>query len=178
MCQNAAATAASLLKAEEPSLKALLSYLDQTNTPAGIGVVTAFDAAVTSLQNWKSGTPAQNVLQLIGDFVTGFDALAASLPLPPNVVLLVDVISAGVQAAIGIVTANSPIPTPAPASANASSDESVAAYQAQVASETEAKVAALVPNFHRSIWHSAAHQYKNVWNNAVTSGGFPPAMKI
>lgn len=174
MCQNAAPTAASLMQAIEPTIVSLLTLENLTNTTNGIAAITAYKEALIALQNWKQGTTAQNVLQLIGDFQTVFN----TLPIPPTAQTLANIILAGVEAVIGVVTANSPVPTPAPASANASAEETTASYQAQVAAETEAKVAALVPDFKRSIWHSAAHQYKGVWNNAVASGGFPPAMKI
>lgn len=180
MCQNANKTAASLMAAIEPTLKSLLAFLGQTSTPAGIAVITAYDAALTALQNWQSGTVAQNVLQLITDFQTAFNALASSIVLPPGVVTLVNIILAGIEAVIGVIEANSPAPpapVPVPAGATASVEETQAAHQAAVAADTEKKVLALVPGFKRSIWHSAASQYKSEWNNAVKVGGFPSALK-
>lgn len=174
MCQKAAATAASLMAAIEPTIVSLLTLENLGNAPNGIAAISAYNAALIALQNWKQGTTAQNVLQLIGDFQTVFN----TLPIPPADVALANIILAGVEAVIGVVTANSPQPIPAPASATASEEESTAAYQAQVAAETESRVAALVPDFKRSIWHSAAHQYKNTWNDAVKSGGFPATMKL
>lgn len=177
MCKNATSTAASLMLAIEPTLKSLLGFLGQTSTPEGIAVITAYNAALTALQNWTSGTAAQNVLQLISDFVTGFNALANTITLPPGVVTLVNIISAGIEAVIGVITANAPAP-PAPAGATATAEEITAAHQAAVAADTEKKVSALVPGFKRSIWHSAASQYKSTWNDAVAKGGFPSALKV
>ena len=174
MCTKAAATAASLMAAIEPTIVSLLTLENLNNTTNGIAAITAYKAALIALQNWKQGTTAQNVLQLIGDFQTVFN----TLPIPPTAQTLANIILAGVEAVIGVVTANSPAPTPAPAGATATEEESTAAYQAQVAAATEAAVAKLVPHFKRSIWHSAAHQYKSTWNDAVATGGFPPAMKI
>ena len=172
MCQKAAATAASLLAAIEPTIVSLLTLENLTNTTNGIAAITAYKAALIALQNWKQGTTAQNVLQLIGDFQTVFN----TLPIPTTAQTLANIILAGVEAVIGVVTANSPAPTPV--AGTASEDESRVQYQLNVAAETEAKIAALVPDFKRSIWHSAAHQYKSTWNDAVNAGGFPPAMKI
>jgi hypothetical protein len=174
MCQKAAATAASLMQAIEPTIVSLLTLENLNNTANGIAAISAYNAALAALQNWKQGTPAQNVLQLIGDFQIVFN----TLPIPATAQALANIILAGVEAVIGVVTANSPVPTPAPASANASEEETTASYQAQIAAQTEAAVAKLVPNFKRSIWHSAAHQYKGVWNSEVETGGFPPAMKV
>lgn len=180
MCVNARNTAISLMEAVEPTIKSFLAFVGQTSTPAGIAAITAYDAALTALQNWTSGTAAQDVLQLIADFQTSFNALASTLVLPPGAVTLVNIILAGIEAVIGVITANSPAP-PAPAGADATPDatpeEIQAAHQAAVAADTEAKVLALVPGFKRSIWHSAASQYKNQWNRAIKAGGFPAAMK-
>jgi len=174
MCQKAAATAASLMAAIEPSIVSLLTFENLSNTPNGIAAITAYKAALVALQNWKQGTAAQNVLQLIGDFQTVFN----TLPIPPADASLANIILAGVEAVIGVVTANSPQPASAPATATASEEESTVSYQLQVASETEAKVLALVPDFKRSIWHSPASQYTKTWNNAVAIGGFPPSLNI
>ena len=176
MCKNAASTAASLMQAIEPTLTSLLSFLGQTNTPDGIAVIAAYNAALTALKNWQSGTTAQNVLQLITDFQTVFNALAGSIVLPPGVVALVNIILAGVEAVIGILVANSPAPV-APAGATASAEEITAAHQAAVAHDTEEKVTALVPTFKRSIWHSAASQYNSEWNKAVEANGLPASLK-
>lgn len=187
MCQNAAAQAANLLKAEEPTLVGILAFLNQTNTPAGIAVVTAYNAAVVALDNWQSGTAAQNVLQLINDFTTGFNALAASLSLPAPVVVLVDLISGGVEAVIGIIESNSPAP-PAPAAATPEEAAAAQTFHAHaVGAAAEAKVTALT-GVKLSAWdkaraalgdsHVAANRYKSEWNSAVAKGGLPATLKV
>jgi hypothetical protein len=98
------------------------------------------------IQNWVPGTTAQNVLQLITAFTAVFD----TLPLPPNVALYVNIITAGITAVIAILTANSP----APASLLGAHEETQAMHQAAVAADAAAKVAVLVPGFKRSIFHS------------------------
>ena len=167
MCQNAVKTAGALMAAIEPTLKSLLTYTGLAETPQGIAVIAAYDAALTAVENWKSGTPAQDVLQILGDFQVAFNAL----PLPANVVLLTNIVLAGVEAVIGVLTANSPAPAGSVLGADANPEETQAQHQVQVITETTAKVQKLVPNFKRSIWHSAATQYKNQWNNTVTGMG-------
>jgi hypothetical protein len=176
MCKDARSTAVALMTAVEPTLKSLLSFLGQTNTTAGRAVITAYDAALAALQDWTQGTTAENVLELITDFQNAFNALTQAIPLPPGVSTLVNVILAGIEAVIGVIAANSPAPA-APAGATATPEEATAAHQAAVAHDTEAKVTTLVPTFKRSIWHSAASQYKSTWNKAIDSGGFPSEMK-
>lgn len=173
MCKNATATAASLMQAIEPSLKALLSFEGILNTPEGEGAINAYDAALAAIQAWTPGTVAQNVLQLVGDFQTVFN----TLPLPPSVMTLTNIILAGIEAVIGVITANSPAPA-APSSATASAEESTVMYQAHVIAHTTTKVQALVPEFKRHLFTSAAHQYRNTWNGEVSKGGYPEAMKI
>ena len=175
MCQNATKTAANLMAAIEPTLKSLLTYTGLINTPDGIAAIAAYDAALAALQGWTSGTAAQNVLELIGDFQTVF----AALPLPATVVTLANIILAGVEAVIAVIAANSPAPAPAPATVlDATPEEVQAGHQAQVVEDATAKIQKLVPGFKRSIWHSAATQYKNAWNNAVTAGKFPTAILV
>ena len=183
MCTNAQKTAASLMAAIEPTLKSLLSFTDLLDTPDGQAAIKAYDAALVALQGWQSGTTAQNVLQLIGDFQTVFNAL----PLPSTVSTLVNLILAGVETVIGVIAANSPAPAPAPVAAPgeapilaetaASDEETQAMHQAHVIADTTAKVTALVPGFKRSIWHSPASQYKSHWNDAIAKGNFPDVLK-
>ena len=176
MCRNAQSTAVSLMTAIEPTLKSLLSYLGQTSTPQGIAVINAYDAALAAVKSWQSGTNAQNALELIGDLQVVFNALVQSLPVPNNVVVLVNIILAGLEAVLGVLAANSPAP-PAPADATASDEEIQVQHQLKVAQDTTAKVGTLVPDFHRSIWHSPASQYNSTWNKGVDEGGFPASMK-
>jgi len=100
-----------------------------------------------------------------------------TLPLPPTAMVLANIILAGVEAVIGVITANSPAPA-APASATAEPEVTQAMFQAHVAAQTESRVAALVPQFKRSIWHSPKSQYDRTWNNGVEAGGFPASMRV
>ncbi len=92
MCKNATATAASLMAAIEPTLKSLLTYTNLLDTPEGLAAIKAYDAALVAVQNWKSGTAAQNSLTLIGDFQVVFN----TLPLPATVLTLTNIILAGI----------------------------------------------------------------------------------
>ena len=171
MCKNATATAASLMAAIEPTLKSLLTYTNLLDTLEGLAAIKAYDAALVAVQNWKSGTAAQNALTLIGDFQVVFN----TLPLPATVLTLTNIILAGIETVIGVLTANSPAPA-AVGQATASPAQAQEMYQAHVAAETAAKVQVLVPTFKRSFWHTVEGQYKTTWNHAISAGGYPNSM--
>lgn len=178
MCTNATKTAADLMAAIEPTLKAFLSYENVLNTPEGQAAIAAFDTALTAVQNWQTGTPATEVLEVISAFTAAFAAVSGPLNLPPAILLLVNVIAGGVEAVIGVLQANSPAPAVAAVAGDASPEETKAQYQAHVIADTTAKVNALVPTFHRSIWHSAATQYKRTWNETVDGNKLPATLKV
>ena len=175
MCKNAMKTAASVMAAIEPTIKNLLSLIGQTDTATGLAAIAAYNAALTALENWQSGTSAQTVLELISALQASFNAVTAAVPISPAIQALVNVILAGIETVIGIVTANSPAPDSTEVPAHA---ETQAMHQAAVAADTQAKVQALVPGFKRSIFHSPESQYDNAWNNAVDAGGFDPSLKV
>jgi hypothetical protein len=166
MCKQAAQTAGAVLGAVEPELTALLTAEGIATTPAGEAALAAYKSAVTSLDDWQSGTPAQEAIQALDDFQAAFNVL----PFPPTVTVFENIIEAAIVTVIGILTANSPAPAnDTTAEPTASAEETVAAHQAFVAADTTAKVQALVPTFKRSIFHSPAWQVKNEWNKAVES---------
>jgi hypothetical protein len=174
MCTNATKTSASLMQAIEPTLKSLLSFAGLLNTAAATAAINAYDSALAAIEAWTPGTTAHDVLQLVGDFQTIFSAL----PLPLTVETLGNIIMAGIETVIGVLTANSPAPAAIIAGTeDATAEETQVAWQAHVVSQTTAKVTTLVPTFKRSIWHSAAKQYQTAWNSAVDKGGFPHALK-
>ncbi|MGA9668391.1 MAG: hypothetical protein WBQ94_04240 [Terracidiphilus sp.] len=173
MCTNAAKTVASLMAAIEPTLKSILTFTNLINTPDGKAAIAAYDAALGAVEGWQSGTTAQNVLQLIGDFQTVFNAI----PFPATVSALVNIILAGIETVIGVLTANSPAPAPVAAAGDATAEETQAMHQAHVAADTASKVTALVPGFKRNIFRSPASQYKKAWNDAVAQEQLP-ALKV
>ena len=179
MCKNATATAANLMAAIEPTIKSLLTATGQINTPNGIAAMNAYNQALSALQGWKSGTSAQNVLELM----TAFESVFTTLPLPPNVAMFTNIIIGGITAVVGIITANSPAPVPvAPAPAgmaySASEEETQAMHQADVAATTSVQIAVLVPGFKRSIFHSPESQYKSVWNKQVDANPSAGVSKV
>jgi hypothetical protein len=175
MCKNATKTAAALMAAIEPTIKNLLAVIGQTNTAAGLAAIAAFNATLTALQNWQSGTPAQTVLELIAALQAAFNAVTTAVPISPAIQALVNVILAGIETVIGIVTANSPAPVSAEIPAHS---DIQAMHQAAVAADTQAKVQALVPGFKRSIFHSPESQYDTAWNNAVDTNPVPGIVKV
>jgi uncharacterized membrane protein YgaE (UPF0421/DUF939 family) len=169
MCKNPVSTATALMEGIETSLVAFLAAFNLTNTPAGIAVIAAFNAALVALQNWKSGTVAQNVLELLADLQKAM----ALLPIPVTAQVLVNIILGGIITVIGIVTGNSPAPV-----GEAVHEETQAMYAAEVASMTAEKVQRLVPGFQRSIFHSPESQYKKAWDKAVVDGRFDPSLLL
>jgi len=166
MCQNAVKNVAALLAAEEPSLKAVLAATGQTSTPLGVSILASYNAALTSLQGWTPGTPAQDVLQAVTDFQELFD----TLPLPPNLELFGNLILGATEAVLGILVGNSPAPTPVVDPGNpplVAHENTQAAHEAQTAIETAAKVKALVPDFKMSIFHTPQSQFVSQWNKDV-----------
>lgn len=174
MCKNAASTVASLMGTIEPSLVDLLTFLNIADTANGQAAINAYNVALQAVQNWKPGTTAQDVIAVIDAFTQVFN----TLPIPDDAKSLADIISAGIVVVIGVLTGNSPAPAAAIVG-DATYDEVQHAWASQVAKEAEAKAAALVPGFKRSIWHSAATQYRNAWNRQVrASAESKPAFAV
>jgi hypothetical protein len=173
MCTNAVKTAGDLMAAIEPTIKSLLTETGLINTPEAQTALTEYDAALAAVQGWVSGTPAQETIEAIGIFETAFNAL----PIPALYKTLADLVLAGITTVIGVLTANSPAPT-APAEATAAPEDVQTAHVVSTIADTTEKVQTLVPGFKRSIWHSAASQYKTAWDNAVDQGGFPQTLKV
>jgi hypothetical protein len=173
MCANAQKTIVDLMGEIESTILAIGTELNIENTPQFQLVIKLYNDALTAIQNWTSGTAAQDIIEILNDLQTA----VSDLPIPTTIQTLVNIILAAVATVVAILTANSPNPTPIPADANASPEETTAAYQAEVMKAAEAKVQTLAPGFKRSIWHSAASQYKTTWNNAV-KGKFPDAMLL
>lgn len=168
MCQNAAPTVVATMTALRPMVVSLLTILGQGSTPDGLAAIAAFDAAENAVANWKQGTSAQTAIQLIKAFTSAFDAVIAAVPaLPPEVVLLVNVISAGIVMVIGALTGNQPAP------AGVTQKD----HEVKALAETESKIKALVPGHKISDIDKgraflgdrtvAARELKGEWNKAV-----------
>lgn len=173
MCKNATKTAYTLMAAIEPTIKSILSLAGLSNTDNGVAAINAYDAALAALKTWQSGTASQNVLQLIEDFQTVFN----TLPIPDTYKTLANIVLAGIETVIGVVTANSPAENTTTEAVEAH-EETQAMHAAAVVADTTAKVQALVPSFKRSIWHSPESQYESTWNKAVDDGGFDQSLKV
>ena len=164
MCVNAQKNVVAVMTAIRPTLIAFLTFLNLAGTDAGKAAITAFDAALAAVTAWKSGTVAEGVLQLIGDFQT----LLTELPIPATAATLLNIILGGLAAVIGILNANSPAP------AGTAKDM----HQAAVAHDTVVAVHALVPGIKLSRFEAADKQYTAAWNAAVDTGGFPATLKV
>jgi hypothetical protein len=174
MCKNAQGTAVSLLTAIEPTLKSLLTIEGVINTPAAQAALKEYDEALAAVTAWKSGTPAQDALQAINILQAAINLL----PIPADYQVLANVILAGIQTVIGVLSANSPAPAPTPSDATASPEDIQAHHQAEIAADTVKKVQALVPGFKRSLFHSPEGQYKKAWNDEITKLKLPASLKV
>ena len=172
MCSNPRATLANLMGAIEPTIVSVGNEAGLTNNPLFQDVLTTYNAALTAIQNWTPGTPSQDAIQVINDLLTALNAL----PVPAELKTLANIIGAGAETLIAVLAGNSPAPPVAALGADGDPADAQALYQAQVVAEAEAKVQTLVPGFKRSIWHSAATQYKGEWNKAVKAAGVPSSM--
>lgn len=173
MCKNAQATAAALMTAIRPTIVSLLTLEGVAGTTEATAALAAYDTAETAIQSWTPGSAATEVLEVIGDLQTALN----SLPVPSGALALLNIILAGVETVIGVISANSPAPA-APTGSTATPEDITVAHQLQVAHDTSTKVTALVPGFKRSIFHTPESQYKSTWNSAVTLRGFPETMKV
>jgi hypothetical protein len=175
MCKNATATAASLMAAIEPTVVNLLTELNLATTPDGIAAITAFNAAQKALASWVPGTSAQTVIEAINAFTAVFNVL----PIPADAKDFEDTISAAIVIVVGILTGNSPPATPPVTMiVTAPTEEIQAAHAHEVMDATTEQAMKIKPSFKRSIWHSAAHQYNNTWNNDVKKNLKYAALKI
>jgi len=178
MCQNAASSIAATLANIEPTLVSVETILGVINTPEGQASIKEFNALQAALANWTQGTSAETIIQLINDFTAGFNTLVATIPVvPPEVVLLVDVISAGLVTVIGLLKGNSP--APAPAGGGTVTPSAQKAYAAKVMADTEAQVSLLVPGYKLTLKDRieeaagdhmvVANEYKNHWNKQIAA---------
>jgi len=174
MCANAEKTAYDVLFEAEPWFKEILQYTGQTTTTVGLAAVAAYDAALTALQGWQSGTVSQNVIAIINDLQTAFNAVMSALPagtLTLEVQGLINVVIGVILTVLNIVTGNSP----KPAAFKGTQHE----YEDHVMATGMAQVQALVPDFKVSVWRSIipgfspADQAKRAWKHYVKAGGFP-----
>ena len=169
MCPNAQKTAADLMAAIEPTLKLLIQFSGIDGTT----IFAEYDAALAAVKAWTPGTSSEEVLQILTDLDTAFNAL----PVPDSYKDLANIILAGIATVIGVIQANSPAPA-APVDATAVPELAQAHFQADVAASTAAKVTLLVPGFKRSIWHTPESQYKSAWNKQVDASGLDAGLKV
>lgn len=160
MCKKATSMVANLMKVERPTL---VSLMEAEHVPADTQTSTlaAYDAAEAALATWEAGSASETVIELLNAALSELTALQSLLP--PGSLGLLGVIIAGVEAIVGIVSANS------------TTNE---ADQAEKVDAAVAKVQLTVPDFKLS-WvdkvkaaagddHVAANHYKHAWNEAVS----------
>jgi hypothetical protein len=172
MCTNVTSTVSAAMTALRPMLVSVLTVLGVASSQNGLAALAAFDAADAALANWKQGTSAQTVIQLIDAFTAAYNAVTTAIPVPPELSALVNIFAAGIVTVIGLVTANAPAPV-------AATPETVSLYQAHVAADTTAKVQVLIPGYKVSLWDKGraalgdhtvvAGELKKEWNKGVVA---------
>jgi hypothetical protein len=164
MCQNAEKNAAELLAAIKPTITEVLTLAGVANTPQAAAALEAYDEAETDLANWQKGTPATEAIEAITDLQTAINAL----PIPTQYQALINIILAGLETVIGVVTANSPAPAPA-ADATVAPEDAQDTHMATVAAATADKVHTLIPGIKLTRNHPAAAQYTTAWASGMAA---------
>jgi hypothetical protein len=107
MCKNAAPLISNLLAKIRPTVVSVETILGVVSTPDGIASLAAYDAIIAAFATYVPGTSAQVIVELIGDFAAGFNAIVAAIPVvPPEVADMIDTILAGLALAIGLLEGN------------------------------------------------------------------------
>jgi hypothetical protein len=176
MCKNAESQVLNIAKVSESTIVSLLTQANLISTSQGQTIQTDFTAAITAIENWKSGTPATEILEIVQGIMSNLQLI----PIPAPFNLLVPAALAGLETILGLLGANESTAstTDAPASA-AQAHVIAAASQQQVAKLTGYKVsmfdrgrAVLGDN------HVAADKYKGVWNGVVEKNSLPETLKV
>lgn len=170
MCPNPQGTAYGVMVGLRPEIVNILTLEGVANTTEATTVLSEYDVSANAIKNWKAGSAADDVLQVIAVFQAAVAALGPLLPIQDA--LLVNAILAAVAVVIGIIKANSPAP-PAPAESTVSAEENQFHHANVVRQETEDQVEALVPGFKVSRFHTAESQAHAVWNKAAEASGHP-----
>lgn len=183
MCANAEAQVLNAAEAAESTVISLLTESNLISTPEGQKITTDFKTAITDIQNWKSGTPATDAVEVINDIEAALPLII--IPAPFNV--LVPIALAGLTTILTLLGANSPAPVEAGVEATGvvlPASQTLHAHA--VAATGEAKVETLT-GYKASKWdkaramvgdtHVAADAYRKVWNDAVVKNGLPESLK-
>lgn len=181
MCKNAEAQVLNIAETAESTIITLLTESNLINTSEGQKIDADFKIAITDIQNWKSGTPATDAVEVIQDI----EAVLPLIPIPPPFNVLVPIALGGLTTILTLLGANSP----APAVATADPEEHAAVqtlHAHAVAATGEAKVTSLtgykpsvIDKARAMVGDSgiAAGKYKQVWNKAVEENGLPETLK-
>lgn len=162
-------TVAQLLGGVITSANNFGNVLGLTDNTAFKIILEELNQAEVDVQNWKKGSPAQNIIQILTDVSVGLKPLV-----PPEDELIANVILAGITTVIGILDGNQSVPTPTGATAN---DTQIKEHQAEVAMHTMSQVKTLVPGFHYRkgflglFRENPEHAYYDNWNEVVKQAG-------
>ena len=187
MCQQAEAQVLNVAKTAESTVITLLAESKLITTAEGQTITTDFTTLITDIQNWKSGTPATDAIQVVEDI----EAVLPALPIPAPFNILVPIALGGLTTILTLLGANSPAPATPETTAAVAAAPALAAHiqtlhASAVAAAGEAKVTSLtgykpsVMDKARAMMgdtHVAANKYKQTWNTTVSDNGLPETLK-
>jgi hypothetical protein len=175
MCENAAKTVGSVLKAAEPDLRDILTITGVAGTPQAAAALQAYDQAETDLLNWTQGDAPEEAIQILTDAQAAVSALTPLIPTTDA--LLINVVLAAIIVAIGIVTGNSP--APAAVHEGVTPEMVQADHERATMVDYTDRVRTLVPFYKvetRATWlpgRSPADQINKAWKQACTLTNHP-----
>jgi hypothetical protein len=158
----------------------LLTESKLISTAQGQVVSGYYSTLIADIKNWKSGTPANDIEQIVQDI----EAILPALPIPAPFNVLVPIALGGLTTILTLLGANSPAPTPDESTVPAEAHQLAHAHT--VGAAGEAKVEALtgykpsmIDKARAMLGDSsiAANKYKQVWNDTVDANGLPETLK-
>src|ERR1700677_2618242 len=134
MCKNAQVTVEDVLGGIISTATVLGTEFNLTTNVGFVSALAGLKQAQADVANWKPGTAAENVIQMLTDASGALQLLSGILP--ANAVVLLQTILAGIVGVIGTLDGNGAVPAGTTATAHAS----------DVAAHTVVQVKTLAPN--------------------------------
>lgn len=181
MCKAAETQVLNIAQSVESTVISLLTETKLISTAEGQTISSDLGVLLTDIANWKSGTPATDIEQVVNDI----EAALPALPIPAPFNLLIPIALGGLTTILTLLGANSPAPAPAAVPAELTAQVQTL-HAHSVAAAGEAKVETLT-GYKPSTFDKAramlgdssiaANKYKDVWNKAVADNKLPTTLK-
>ena len=167
MCSNASHAADEVLGGIITTATSLGIDFNLTSNPSFSEALIALKQAQADVENWKQGTAAQNIIQILQDASAALSAFNTIIP--PTALVLLQTVLAGIAGVIGTLDGNGTPPAGTTAAAHAS----------DVAAHTLEQVKTIAPNFHYKkgflgmFAEAPVKQYNDYWNQECDVAGYP-----